>query len=183
MLSKEDLELEYQRIAFWINNMDTKISFALGATGVLIGFIFSNEDFSKTLENHSKTLQLWNESSIKSAVFFVLFGLTIILLVAAMWCFLNGLKAKINPRKYKQPHMVSSSNIFWGDISKHNYFSYKYRMDNSESNDWVKDMQTQIYINSCICAQKAKFYNIGIFCLKSALIGFLIYHIWMWFFL
>ena len=112
MLSKEDLELEYQRIAFWINNMDTKISFALGATGVLIGFIFSNEDFSKTLENHSKTLQLWNESSIKSAVFFVLFGLTIILLVAAMWCFLNGLKAKINPRKYKQPHMVSSSNIF-----------------------------------------------------------------------
>ncbi|MDF9761077.1 hypothetical protein OKW24_002850 [Peribacillus simplex] len=183
MNSKEDLEREYQRIIFWINNIDTKISFAIGASGVLLGFILSNADLSKTLKEHYKTLKLWDDSSINSGILFLLFGITIVLLVSAMWCFLSGLRAKIDPKKYHQPQMVSPSNIFWGDISKNNFYSYKYRVENYQIKDWEQDMQTQIYINSCICNQKTKFYNSGITCLKISLIGFVIYHIWLWFFL
>jgi len=175
--TKEDLELEYQRISFWINNIDTKISFALGASGVLLGFVLSNEDLAKTLKEHLKTVELWNDS----ATLFLLFGLTVILLTVAMWNFLNGLKAKIDSSKYHQPLMIQKSNIFWGNIAKYNFYSYKYRLVHSELEDWINDMQTQIYINSCICNQKVKFYNNGIFCLKISLLSFVLYHIWLWF--
>ncbi|MCM3402837.1 hypothetical protein [Cytobacillus oceanisediminis] len=70
MLSKEDLEIEYQRISFWISNIDTKISFALGATGVLLGFILSNEDLGQILKKNYKTLKLWNDTSLNSGILF-----------------------------------------------------------------------------------------------------------------
>ena len=178
MLTNEELEQEYQRISFWISNIDTKISFALGASGVLLGFIFSNGDLGETLKQHFKTIEFWN----KSSTLLVLFGLTVLSLIIAMWCFLNGLKAKINPKKYLQPEMVSTSNIFFGDIAKRDFYTYKYKVENFQTN-WHLDMQTQIYINSCICNQKTKNYNCGIFLLKLSLIGFVIYHLWLWFFI
>lgn len=177
MNSKEELEIEYQRISFWISNIDTKISFALGASGVLLGFIFSNEEFPKILKKHLKSIEFWNNS----ATLIVFFGLTVILLALTMWCFLNGLRAKIDPKKYHQSQMISPSNIFWGDISKDSFYTYKYRLENSRITDWEKDMQTQIYINSCICQQKTTLYNIGITCLKISLIAFILYHLWLWF--
>ncbi|ARK29667.1 hypothetical protein BkAM31D_07230 [Halalkalibacter krulwichiae] len=93
--------------------MDTKISVALGASGVLLGFVLSNQDLGKTLKKHLKTLMFWNESLI-----FLLFGVTVALLVTSLWFFQNGLKAKINSKKYHQSQMVSPSNIFWGYIEK-----------------------------------------------------------------
>jgi hypothetical protein len=179
MLSKEELESEYQRVAFWINNLDTKISFALGATGVLLGFIFSNEKLGKTLKKHLDQLLLWNEKSIESGILLGLFVITSILLLAAMWLFLTALKARINPEKYKEPGMVSPSNIFFGDISKGNFYTYKCRLENSQPNEWERDMQTQIYINSCICSKKAALYNWGITALRYALITFAAYYVWL----
>lgn len=179
MNTKEGLEQEYQRIAFWINNIDTKISFALGASGVLLGFVLSNDDLVKTLKKNLKTVQLWNDS----ATLLFLFGLTVLLLATTMWSFLAGLKAKNDSNKYHQPMMVKTSNIFWGSIAKHNFYSYKYRLEHLELDDWIIDMQTQIYINSCICEQKSKSYNRGITSLKLSLISFVAYHIWLWFFI
>lgn len=179
MILKEELEQEYQRISFWINNLDTKISFALGASGVLLGFILSNQDLGESLKRHLKTLKFWNESLI----LFLLFGVTVALLVISLWFFLNGLKAKIDSKKYHQSQMVSLSNIFWGDISKNNFYSYKYRLEYRGDKDWKQDMMTQIYINSCICTQKSKLYNRGITTLKLSLICFVFYHIWIWFFI
>jgi hypothetical protein len=105
------------------------------------------------------------------------------ILVTAMWCFLNGLRARIDSKKYNQPQMVSPSNIFWGDVAKNCFYSFKYRIENSKLKDWERDIQSQIYINSCICNQKTKFYNSGLTCLKVSLIGFVVYHIWLWFFI
>jgi hypothetical protein len=144
------------------------------------GNIHSNEDLGKILKKNYKTLKLWNDTSLNSGILFLLFSLTVIFLIVAFWCFLSGLRAKIDPVKYKQPQMVLPSNIFWGDISRGSFFSYKYRLENSQAKDWIKDMQTQVYINSCICARKSKFYNTGINSLKISIIGFVVYHIWLW---
>lgn len=176
----DDLEQEYHRITFWISNIDSKISFALGASGVLLGFILSNENLGKTLKKH---LNLIKTNNLDSIIFFSLFGITICLLVLAMWYFLRGLKARINPKKFSQPQMVFPSNIFWGDIAKNDYFTYKYRLDHYGKVDWIEDMKTQIYINSSICNQKTNSYNCGINCLMFSLFSFVFYHLWLWFFI
>lgn len=98
-----------------------------------------------------------------------------------MWLFLTALKARIDPKKFKEPGMITPSNIFFGDISKGNFYTYKYRLENPQPNEWERDMQTQIYINSCICSKKASLYNKGIFCLKIALITFACFLFWFWF--
>lgn len=174
------LEQEYQRITFWISNIDSKISFALGVSGVLLGFILSNQDLSKTLTKHIKLVK---SNDLEIIILISLFCITITLLILSIWFFLRGLKAKIDSKNYKQSQMVSPSNIFWGDIAENDYFTYKYKLEHSEQIKWSEDMKTQIYINSCICSKKTKLYNFGINCLTFSLIGFVIYHIWFWFFI
>lgn len=151
---KEDAYQSLSMINTWIGNIDTKVSFALALVGIIIGVIFEKGIPSsfKRISEVSKLAEL-NGGDVASAI---LVGLLYLFSFMSIVSFIWSIIARV-----KNINNVSSI-FFFGSIAGMELENYIDRANIITEEEVIKDLEEQIYINSKICSQKAKWYNIGV---------------------
>jgi hypothetical protein len=153
----------------WITNCDAKSSILLAFYGVLLTVVFSSElsnEISKIFSSKFILVGIGYTEllSFLSGVSFVSF---IVCSILCLFFIYNTLKARINDDIYSQPELNNNSNIFFLKISKKTYSDFKNSSNNELPEDFLNDLNSQIFINSNIATEKFKSYN------RSLLWGFM----------
>lgn len=154
VFKKEDAYQILTLINAWIDNIDTKISFALALVGVIIGFTCDNgfpNAFQRIIEV-TKLVEL-NNGEIFAVIFVGFFYLTCFLSIVY---FMLAIKARI-----KNPNNAFSL-FFFGSIGKMELLNYKEKVNKITEKELIEDLEEQIHTNSRICNQKVNWYNKGI---------------------
>lgn len=147
------LEKNLERIIGFVNNCDSKVSYLLATTGVIITILFTvtppNLKFIKSTLNNSEPNLLIPISILAIIVSFVYF------LMGINYC----LKVLIANTKLTPEN--TESMIFFGSIcTQYNSHSYISKFE-SPNYSYKDDLACQIFINSKICNEKFRNYNIG----------------------
>lgn len=167
----------FENANFWISNVDTKISFIIGFTGIFLGFLFSSDSISTSIENYIITLSNMTFNNLKfvfTLISIFLFILTLFFIIKAVYQLMEALQGRIDPNTYKQKDLEIKSSIFWGTIASMDYPTFKKTFDDSEEQQ-LNDIQSQAYINSLITKIKFEYYNKGIKNLKNGIVVFIIF--------
>ena len=138
----EDFKYTYDNINTWINNVDNKISILLVFLVAVIGYAFS----------------IVEKVCLKNIQLFILFVAVILLVCGCLLCIL-ALKGRVKPK------INYVSLLFFGSISKMDRKEYFDKISKINQKQLTSDIKNQIYINSCICNKKFKFYNLAVDCL------------------
>lgn len=152
-----------------IINSDTKSSILLAFYGVLLTLVFT----SPLLQKISRTLSF--EPLIDSERFFELrYCISVVALLAfiilsflCLFFIYQTLRARVKIQTNNQLGLVENSNIYFQKICNKPYSDFHDAAMNESLEDYLNDMNSQIYICSIISSQKFKAYN------KSLLFGFL----------
>lgn len=144
----------------WISNVDTKSSFVLTFYGVIITIIFTS-NLGKEMIN---TFTYRCASSIDCNSFKLFFSLLVVILfitaiIITIYNIYQTLRGRINPNIYKQRRLKTNSNIFFGTIVSKSYSDFENQITNESKSTFLKDLNSQIYINSNIADNKFKHYN------------------------
>src|SRR5699024_5791533 len=96
----KEYEFEKRRndINFWIDNIDSKVSIALGFTGVVLGFILSSsliQKYISILINPDLSLTFFQVLNI------IIYFISLIFLVIALVMFYQSLKAHTSSKNFK----------------------------------------------------------------------------------
>ena len=152
-IKKEDAYQILSIINTWISNLDSKISFALAFTGVLISMIFSGgfPNAFRRISEVSKLSELNGGEVIAALLVVVLYSVSIL----SISCFIWAIMART-----KNTNNVYSI-FFFGSIGNMELQNYKYKLSHMTEKELIDDLQEQIHTNSQICNQKSKWYNYG----------------------
>lgn len=190
--SKDDAYKTLDMVNMWIGNADSKISYSLTFIGVLLGFFLTtskpiniSEVVNKTLikiqEIFNQGIQLTLQSiELKdsiSVIILVLICVFIFTSVIACIYLYKGIKGRIDPEIYKQNGLVTKSNIFWNSISNQKYVDFYKNIRDLDESNLMKDISSQIFINSKICTEKFENYNKGVKYIIISVIIFFVYTI------
>lgn len=166
--SKDDAYKSLEMINTWINNIDTKVSFALALTGVFIGIIFE--------KGVPKAFQIINEvtklSELNGAdiIAIILVCLLYIMSFLSIISFMLAIIARV--RNLNNARSI----FFFGTIETYELQDYKDKLRQITEQEILEDLEEQIHTNSRICNRKIKWYNIG---MKLLLITIIIWFICM----
>ncbi|MFA9371461.1 MAG: hypothetical protein ACERIH_07085 [Labilibaculum antarcticum] len=155
--AKDKLDMVNQ----WIANCDTKSSFLLAFYGVLLALVFTSEvrsEISKTFALKSTFNNIgWTEKlNFISVICIVAFiGCSIL----CLYFIYNTLRARIDDRIYRQPELNADSKIFFNTISKKTFKVFKDDSNAEICDDYLNDLNSQVFINSKIATEKFKAYN------------------------
>ncbi len=150
---KEDAYETLAIINTWIGNMDTKVSFALALSGVLIGVIFEKgmpSAFERIAEV-SKLAEL-SGGEIIAAILVVLLYLSSFI---SILCFMLSIISRVKNLNN------TPSIFFFGSIGNMTLENYKSAVKDMDEKDVIDDLEEQIHTNSKICSLKTKWYNKG----------------------
>lgn len=167
-MKEHEFEKRRSDINFWIDNIDSKVSIALGFVGVVLGFVLSSSTIQKyisVLINPNLSITFYQMINI------IIYFISLIFLVVALIMFYNSLKATTSSKEFKGS--TDNSLIFWGNIAEYDSFdNYKESVKNINHSNKDNDFLSQIYINSIIVKRKSDNYNKG---LNKLIIGSLAY--------
>ncbi len=152
--TKQDAYQTLVMINTWISNIDTKISYALALTGILIGSIFSKglPNALKIVSEASKLEQLNGGEIIGAILVCLLYAVSFISILYFMLAVIARTKITNNVQ----------SIFFFGSIATMKLLDYKTKVNSMNNQEVLEDLEEQIHTNSMICNRKAKNYNIGI---------------------
>lgn len=161
-ISTEILEKNLNRIIDLIKNCDTKVSYVLAITGIVISILFK-----------VKTPNLYFiKKAISGDDLYWFFSIAILGLILTsffclkgIYCLTQALMAKSDINKENEQSL-----IFFGSIADKikNGSDYLANFD-SHNYDYREDLACQIYINSTICTSKFKNYVKGLNLLRWSL--------------
>ena len=166
-LCKDDAYNVLGIINSWINNIDTKASFAIAFAGVLIGVFMNNNNTHNIFENFCDSLII---STVNIQIFFDFVIVFVLLLCNVISIVLLLLSIK-GTTKNNTEHL---SLTYFGHISKIGKQDYISKMVNTSENDFLEDLLEQIHINAAICNRKLTLYNYG---LRVLIVSITIYFI------
>lgn len=151
MDSRDNAEYTLDLVNFWINNIDSKSSYAISFAGVLLGFII--------IQGLPQSFLRWT-SSIEFTFSIFIGAVMVVLLyvfsLASICSFVLALIARINFSKIKRQH------LFFSSISTCDLKQFTKEFLCLSNDDYVLELLEQVHINSCICTKKARWYNRGI---------------------
>ncbi|WP_455543543.1 hypothetical protein [Intestinibacter sp.] len=188
--SKEDAYKTLDMVNMWIGNVDSKISYSLTFIGVLLGFFLANKKPINISEIVNKILMKIQEipkhgikltlkgidlKDIISVIILILICAFIFTSAKACIYLYKGIKGRIDPEVYKQNGLVTKSNIFWNSISNQKYSDFYKNIRSLDKDNLMKDISSQIFINSKICTEKFENYNKGVKYISISIILFFIY--------
>lgn len=152
--TKEDAYRILGMVNAWITNIDTKVSFALALTGVLIGFIFNKGVPSalKRVSEVSKLAELSGGEIIATILVCLLYIVSFISIIYFLLAIMGRVKNLNN----------TQSIFFFGSIGSQKLVDYKTKINEMSEQELIEDIEEQIHTNSMICSKKVKCYNIGI---------------------
>lgn len=163
----EEASKTLERVNFWINNCDTKISFSLAFAGLLLGGFFSSSiitgSLSRLIEkitNIDALKEYWEIKLLEGSIL-VLIAFVLCLICAVTFLF-RAKKGSIDPSIYKQSGLTTKSILFFGTIANEQYQDFKQQYTTITPADLQNDYLSQVYINSKICQRKFHLYNKGV---------------------
>lgn len=176
--SKEDAYKTLDMINMWIGNADTKISYSLTFIGVLLGFFLTGSKpikLSETISQiYSNGLQILKLKEIIILVLICAFTATSITAIVFLY---KALKGRIDPKVYEEDGLITNSNIFWQTISKKSYVDFHNSINALNQENLIKEISSQVFINSKICTKKFENYNEGVKYIVISVIIFFVYKI------
>ncbi len=176
--NKEDAYKNLDRINMWIGNVDAKISYSLTFIGVLLGFFLTGNKSIKMEETINKIYfkGVFYLTPKEVVIIFLICAFAITSVIAIIFLY-RALKGRINPNVYKETGLITNSNIFWLTISKKKYIDFYNEANNLTQENLMKDICSQIFINSKICTEKFENYNKGVRFIVISVIIFFIFKI------
>lgn len=185
--SKDDAYKTLDITNMWIENVDSKISYALAFIGILLGFIVTGDqpmDIGDTLIDilyrvsnfFSSTNIVFNITIEKNIIALLLLCASTVTAIISIVYLLIALKGSISLDEYNEDGLTIKSNIFWGSVSKKKYKDFKHEVLNISEDGLMNDITSQIFINSKICNKKFENYNKGIRYIIFTVIIFFIYN-------
>ena len=159
-LDKDDLNQILDRNIAWIENCDNKASIMLGAFGVALSVIFAL-DYATIILNVIQ--EKWSNPSFGNIAFLILVTL-------------KTLTPKIDMRNLgADEKMCSNSIIYFSTIAIHsNYTKFLDRLKETNDDNYLNDISSQIYICAKICDLKFKDYKKGLHFSISGLLAFML---------
>lgn len=161
-------------------NCDTKASITLGIVGLFITKIFTTDGIKDIVSVSKNLLSDKNWSNIGFiflscvSILFILKGLFHLILVMQVNIdFFENKKSKLKNKKYEQ--LVENSLIYFKSIQNNSYKEYENKLLGFSSEEQMKDIISQIYINSSICNKKYERYKKGYNCLLIGFISFFVF--------
>ncbi|MCM3444742.1 Pycsar system effector family protein [Metabacillus halosaccharovorans] len=165
--SIEEASKTLERVNFWINNCDTKISFSLAFAGILLGGFFSSSIITGSLNklinkmlNIDALKEYWEIKLLEVSIL-VLIAFVVCLICAIIYLF-RAKKGTIDPSIYEQSELTTNSILFFGTIANQQFQAFKQKATTVSQADLQNDYLSQVYINSKICQRKFTLYNIGV---------------------
>jgi hypothetical protein len=181
-LENEEVLKTLERINFWINNCDTKISFALAFAGVIIAGFFSSSIITNKLEKLIK--EIFNIDSSTKIMEIVLLILSLLVIVIFITCMITAittlfiaLKGSVDTSKFREPELTENSLIYFGSVANQPFQSFKHKAVTNTGGQIYNDYLSQVYINSKVCEKKFKLLNRGIKYLISSIYLFILLNI------
>lgn len=186
--SKDDAYKTLDITNMWIENVDSKISYALAFIGILLGFIITEDkpiDVGDTVVDIFRRISMFftspnsifNITIEKDILALILLTVLTATAIISIMYLLIALKGNISLDEYNEEGLNLESNIFWGSISKKRYNHFKNEVMNINENDLINDITSQIFINSKICNKKFENYNKGIRYIIFTVIIFFTYNL------
>lgn len=164
----EEAKSSLERINSWINSCDSKAGTVLALTGVLLTIIFTNDGMA---EMYNVLQNILPPANFCTVLYIVFLGSSIFMLCYGIARLILTLVARINANIYQQPELITDSVLFFGKISNRpSYQVFQNDILSIKKEDYLKDLLSQIYINSKIANEKHVNYNEGI---KWTIIGFI----------
>lgn len=161
--SIESLELSLDRINSWISNCDQKAGLLLATIGVVLAIMFANEFVTEVKKAIFDPFRGYLENpnlyqfDVRRMLFFISLITTMVLCMLSSFYALRSISAKLDSRELKRlnPEMIDNSLLFYVTIASR---SFKDFVEESGV-DYVKDLQSQVYVNSNICTNKFHSYK------------------------
>ena len=153
-VSLEELNVMLERVITFISNCDTKSSFVLSSLGVVMTILFT----LKPIKFDTVKKVFCNASCDSIEYWILVVGIIcIVIFIFGIYNLLNVLKARIKPIGYPL------SNVLFGDIAKSKtYNDYERLLNEATSENYRRDLITQIFINSRVCRKKHLLFNEGL---------------------
>lgn len=171
-LTKDDLNQILDRNIAWIENCDNKASIMLGALGVAVSMIFAL-DYAAIILNVIQGK--WSNASFGNIIFLILLILSLCTFIYGGYKLIKTLTPKIGMENLCSDKKVcSNSNIFFSTIATHsNYSKFLERLNETNGDDYINDISSQIYICAKICDLKFKDYKKGLYFSVGGLLSFI----------
>lgn len=171
-LEKDDLNQILDRNVAWIENCDNKASIMLGALGVAVSVFFAL-DYATIILNVIQGK--WSNASFGNVIFLILVTLSLCAFMYGGYKLIKTLTPKIDMENLGSDEKVcTNSNIFFSTIAAHsNYTKFLERLIETNGNDYLNDISSQIYICAKICDLKFKDYKKGLYFSLGGLLTFI----------
>ena len=172
-IDKSDAIDILDRTIDFVRNCDNKASIFLGIFGIILTILLTTEGVNNLVSIFNTAIA---QISFCNIVYLVLTVASVIITLFGLSQIVRVLGAQVDfPKK---EGLDNDSKIFFGHIAKNtNYISYRTKLLNVTDEEFINDIVSEIYINSCICSSKYKKYKCG---LKWSLIGFFAFIVlWM----
>lgn len=164
----EEAKASLDRINSWINSCDSKAGTVLALIGVLLTIIFTNDGMA---EMYNVLQNIVPPANLCTVLYIVFLGSSVFMLCYGIARLILSLVARINTNIYKQPGLIIDSVLFFGKISNRpSYLTFQNNVLSMKKEDYLKDLLSQVYINSKIANEKHVNYDKGI---KWTVIGFI----------
>lgn len=144
----------------WIGNCDTKSSFLFTFYGVIITIIFTSDilDYIVAIFSMTPTRNI----NFKSVVNFTALVVNAVFIFSAfkvVFHVYNTLRARTRPEMYTQSGLKTNSVVFFNTISRLSFNQFESEINNLTQSEYLKELNSQLYINSNIATEKFEQYN------------------------
>lgn len=179
-MTTHDKYKNLERVNFWVTNCDSKVSYLLTLQGIILTIIFTSSYADRLIVTLSYNLQFadfgWT-SFFRFIESVSLYSFILLILISLYNAYLT-LRARLDPKIFKEPGLVTNSVLFFETIANRSFndFQTDQRSNtNVNSTKLDNDIDSQVFINSKICQLKFKHYNLTLKFCKFALLTGVIY--------
>lgn len=165
LVSKDDLLARLDRLLNWISSCDTKSSIVIAGVGLFLTIFTSEHSFNMLKTILTKTI---DHMYVFNVVYLIGFSIALLFFAYGSYCLIRVLVPRLSKDLKKIENTYNDSLYYFESISKNSFLEFENKIKNRNEHTDIKDILSQIYINSRICTIKYAYYSKGI---KHVFIG------------
>ena len=155
------------RMNNWISECDNKAGTVLGILGVMMTIILTSDGLKAI---RGIWLACLKDITFCKVLYLLSFVSAVILMMKGCFDFISVLFARISPEQHAALGTIQDSKVFFGTIAANATFDdYLQKVEKLDEEQYWREIESQVYINSKIARKKYKLFNSGF---KLSLIGF-----------
>jgi len=167
-VEKEDLLRIHENVMFWIENCDNKTSIILGVVGIILTIFLTSDSLSNLVNNIEESITNMNWLNF---IYLIAVLLTILFLAISITFLVKVLISNTNPETIDKKDIKTNSLLHFESINKiESNDEYIEKIKATDKDDYLRDLTSQIMINSHITTIKFRNYNIGVKFLAKTII-------------